>query len=109
MGFFSSNCEGCGHPLLCISAINGINSWMNEGVAITEDSQVIQGFYNGYGTLVDASRDNDYAVGGTNTVWHRACWVQAGSPTDYRGASASSPDQGWFFEEGAHDMAEPRN
>ena len=54
-----------------------------------------------------ADLDAFAAVVGDATVWHQACWKTAGSPMDYRGPSAPSPDQGWFFEDGAHDLPEP--
>uniref|UniRef100_A0A5Q5BTP4 Uncharacterized protein n=2 Tax=unclassified Mycobacterium TaxID=2642494 RepID=A0A5Q5BTP4_MYCSS len=102
MGFFSSACEGCGHPLLSVAATEDINRWMNLGVAITPGGSILQGSYDGYGNL-----DAFEAVVGDATVWHQACWKVAGAPMDYRGASAPAPDQGWFFEDGAHDLAEP--
>ncbi|ORB77100.1 hypothetical protein [Mycobacterium timonense] len=103
MGFFSADCIGCGHPLLSIQATNKVNAWMNWGVAITPDGSILKGRYDGYGRL-DCY---EYAVGVDNTVWHEACWRVAGSPMDYRGESAHSSDQGWFFADGAHDMREP--
>lgn len=104
MGFFSANCEGCGHPLLSIHATHRVNQWMTQGVAITPCSRVLQGRYDGYGRL-GAYED---AVGDENTVWHNACWRVAGSPLDYRGRSAAAEDQGWFFEPWAHALAEPK-
>lgn len=102
VGFFSAKCEGCGHPLLSVAATVQINRWMNSGVAVTRGGSILRGSYDGYGRL-DTFDD---AVGDT-TVWHEACWQVAGAPVDFRGASASADDQGWFFEEGAHDLAEP--
>ena len=43
MGFFSANCEGCGHPLLSVAATEEINRWMNLGVAITRAGSVLKG------------------------------------------------------------------
>ena len=102
MGFFSANCEGCGHPLLSIQATEEINRWMNRGVAITRGGSILKGCYDGYGRL-----DEFDDVVGDTTVWHQACWHTAGSPLEFRGASAPAADQGWFFEDGAHDLAEP--
>lgn len=102
MGFSSVDCVGCGHPILHAHKTNAVNAWMNVGVAITPAGGIISGFYDGYGRL-----DQDFAVGGENTVWHEACWVVSGSPTDHRGPSPSSADQGWFFPEGAHTIPEP--
>lgn len=28
MGFFSKDCHECGHPLLSIYSVSGINDWM---------------------------------------------------------------------------------
>lgn len=103
MGLFSAECEGCGHPLLCPRATTAINSWMQWGVAVTEGGSVLQCVYDGYGSL----GEYEGAVGFENTAWHQACWVKAGCPTDYRGPSKGAADQGWFFEDGAHDMREP--
>lgn len=103
MGLFSAECTSCGHPLLCPAATTQINRWMSRGVAITKDCSVLTGSYNGYGAL----GEYEGVVGFENTVWHQACWDKAGSPTDYRGPSKSASDQGWFFDDGAHDMAQP--
>lgn len=105
MGFFSADCTGCGHPILNAHATNPINQWMHIGVAIWPNGNIRTGFYDGYGNLDE--RIDSCAVGDDTTVWHEACWIAAGSPTDYRGPSMPSPDQGWFFEDGAHDMPEP--
>lgn len=104
MGFFSSDCEGCGHPLLSPQATNGINAWMTHGVAILPNGSVLSGDYDGYGHL-----DEFDCVGmEPSTVWHAACFKCAGSPMDYRGESRCSADQGWFFNDPDHDMVEPR-
>ena len=63
---------------------------------------MLKGEYDGYGRL----NEHEYAVGDANTVWHLACWLLAGKPTDYRGASNHAPDQGFFFTT-EHDMEEP--
>jgi hypothetical protein len=100
----SNNCLGCGHPLLCVEATNQINAWMNRGVVFTPHGSILKGRYDGYGGL-------DFfgvVVDGINTVWHEACWQAAGHPSGYQGPAQFSADQGWFFAEGAHDMAYPR-
>ncbi|MFQ2879905.1 hypothetical protein PJJ85_15490 [Mycobacterium kansasii] len=108
MGFYSSNCLDCGHPLLSDRATNEINAWMNLGVAITRDGSLLKGSYDGYGTLTSPDGHTyQYVVGSNTTVWHQACWLVNGSPTDYRGESLSSEDQGWFFADTVHDLAEP--
>lgn len=103
MGFFSSDCESCGHPLLCRAATSGINEWMTAAVAITPNGSIIKGEYDGYGGIGATEHAIERA-----TVWHQACWTRAGSPTDHRGESRPSADQGWFFGDHEHQMAEPR-
>lgn len=105
MGFFSANCVGCGHPILHANKTNEINAWMNVGVAIWPSGAIRTGFYDGYGNL-DQPFDSP-AVGDDTTVWHEACWIASGSPAEYRGPSPSAPDQGWFFQDGAHTIPEP--
>lgn len=104
MGFFSQDCALCGHPMLSPQATIQINRWMSEGVAVALTGDVHSGEYDGFGRLGGAD-----AVGFDATVWHRACWVIAGRPTDYRGASESSADQGWFFGDDEHAIEEPRH
>lgn len=104
MGFFSSDCEGCGHPLLSPAATTRINAWMNRGVSILPNGSIMRGDYDGYGRLGDVD-----CVGiEPATVWHAACFKVAGSPSDYRGESRYSADQGWLFNDPDHDMAEPK-
>lgn len=103
MGFFSQDCNGCGHPLLSSAATDPINRWMNHGVAIDSRGNVVTGAYDGYGNL-DCY---EQVVGEDATVWHRDCWDKAGQPTTYQGVSASSADQGWFFDDHEHAMPSP--
>lgn len=107
MGFFSQDCAGCGHPALSVYAINGINAWMQYVVAISPGGSILRGIYDGYGRIDDGNGVYDSAVGADNTVWHLACWQVAGSPLDYQGPSRHSDDQGYFFDDGAHDMERP--
>lgn len=104
MGFFSRDCLCCKHPLLSAGAVNARNSWMQKGRVVHENGTVIQGVYDGYGRLDgrDAWDYDDKA-----SVWHAACWEADGKPEGYRGNSRGSADQGWFFDEGDHDMDEP--
>jgi hypothetical protein len=115
MGFFSQDCNGCGHPLLSMHATNHINLWMNEVVAIQPDGAVQEGFYDGYGRIYSEVWDGEdwieetyeEAVGFDATVWHQACWALDGEPTVYLGPSEHSEDQGFFFRKGTHDMPLP--
>lgn len=113
MGFFSADCTGCGHPLLSAYATTEVNAWMQRGVTVFEDGSIVKGLYDGYGHYQRTGSHSqglgfesfeDVVYG---TVWHEACWKVAGSPTDFRGISKDSADQGYFFEDGAHDMVEP--
>ena len=109
MGFYSAKCLGCSHPILCLNATDPINTWMNQAVAVTEDGSILKGEYDGYGALHSPSGSEfPDAVGHGTSVWHRACWEVAGKPDDYRGPSPHAEDQGWFFDDGAHDVAEPK-
>jgi hypothetical protein len=106
MGLFSQDCIACGHPMLWKhQATTAVNEWMGDVVAISRDGEVHMGEYDGYGRVGGA----DHAVGlDGNTVWHRACWEEAGKPMDYRGSSRHSLDQGWFFNDEDHNMRDPR-
>lgn len=103
MGFFSQDCESCGHPLICDAAAEDRNAWMSRGVAISRHNEIASGEYDGYGNL----GGSEYAVGEDATVYHRACWDAEGHPLDYRGPSRHSADQGWFFDDGDHNWATP--
>jgi hypothetical protein len=78
---------------------------MARGVAILSNGSIIHGDYDGYGNLDDFAC---VGIGPGATVWHKACFERAGSPADYRGETRSSADQGWFFSDPDHDMAEPK-
>lgn len=118
MGFFSQDCEACGHPLLGMPATDRTNRWMNDGVAIMPDGKIITGGYDGYGmldgTFEGTDEDGDYPEPTFSwesgvTTWHQRCWELSGSPTDNRGDSRSSADQGWFFNDEDHDVPEPQS
>lgn len=85
-----------------------VNGWMNRGVAITCSGSILKGSYDGYGRFEKHGHGGTFedAVSDT-TVWHEACWHAAGAPQEYRGPSAPADDQGFFFEDGAHDITEP--
>ena len=116
MGFFSWNCRGCEHPLLSLWATNPTNAWMQRAVVVESPSpwsegRVLEGTYDGYGRLDGQEINHQYSGTGTEYkepgCWHRACWVKAGKPADYA-PSKSADDQGYFFDEGEHDLEEPR-
>lgn len=103
MGFFSQDCNGCGHPALSSMATQDKNDWMSHVVALQPNGSIIMGEYDGYGRVAEV----DYAIGDGATVYHHRCWVEAGKPTDYAGPSEGSADQGWFFDDNAHNWASP--
>lgn len=112
MGFFSWNCKRCDHPMLSHYAIDETNGWMNDAVIVGSDGSVGNGEYDGYGRVGEHdwesfARDHDWSTGeGAPDFYHLACWEAEGKPTDYRDGSAGSRDQGFFFDEGDHDLSE---
>lgn len=124
MGLYSYECLGCGHPMLSEHAVsrNGVNEWMQNVVIIHPKKGVVAaGHYDGYGRTpevddVEYARKGGgpmYVLGwdkkterGTDACWHRSCWEMADRPGFTR-ASEQARDQGYFFDDGAHDMADP--
>ena len=100
MGFFSWQCKGCDHPLLSSYATNDINDWMRKVVVIEEGGSILQGDYDGYGRVDERDINWSYA---TPCVWHQACWEKADCPVSYD-PSDRAEDQGFFFEDGDHDL-----
>ena len=121
MGLFSALCNGCKNPILPTFNTEVINAWMSDCVAIYSDGTRVRGFYDGYGRL--DNEDGDCVAGDEDgsvepvccwtsnndgpTVWHAACWYNAGQPKRYEGQSAHAPDQGHFFDEGTYYIPEP--
>ena len=95
MGFFSWDCNGCGHPLLSQYAITEVNAWMHHAVSITPDHDIT------------IHHNPDLRDEFTPCVWHRICWVNANGPIDFV-PSHSSPDQGYFFDPEAHNIPRPK-
>jgi hypothetical protein len=109
MGLFSWDCKECEHPMLSEYATNNINQWMNDVVVIESDGSILKGAYDGYGRVGEL--EITFGICGhefTNEpcCYHNACWENAGEPTEYK-PSQGSNDQGYFFDEGEHDMEEP--
>jgi len=106
MGFFSANCRACGHPLLSRAATTeGVNGWMRFGVVVFGNGEVHDGEYDGYGRLDGHDVHDGYLYEGS--VYHEDCWKALGKPMDFVGKSDDADDQGWFFDDGDHDMASP--
>lgn len=105
MGMFSYLCKECRHPLLSKGATNpGINDWMCRAVILTNRGETFIGEYDGYGR---AGGEDDLEY---HACLHEACWEKAGKPNfaDYGSPSDHAPDQGWFFDDGDHDLIDPR-
>jgi len=103
MGFFSWNCKGCGHPMLCEAAANeSKNGWMKDVVAIEKSGSILKGEYDGYGRI-GGHEIEDYEA----ECYHQHCWEKAGRPTEFTEVSSSASDQGWFFEDGTHNIDPP--
>jgi len=102
MGFFSWNCNGCGHPMLSNYATNEVNAWMNNVVLIRPGRDPIHGSYDGYGRVGCYEIDFDDGC----CCYHEACWAEAGEPTKWV-ESDYSDDQGFFFDESDHNMKCP--
>ena len=102
MGFFSWNCNSCGHPMLSSYATNDINRWMRDVFVIEKGVSILKGEYDGYGR-VDGHEMN-YSG---NCVYHEACWEKAGKPLEWDHPSEDAADQGFFFNDPTHDMSRP--
>jgi hypothetical protein len=102
MGFFSWNCNECGHPMLSRYATNDVNSWMNDVVIVRAKGDTIHGSYDGYG------RVDCYEIAWDDgcCCYHEACWIKAGMPMEWK-ESEHSDDQGFFFDESDHNMRHP--
>lgn len=104
MGFFSWDCKACGHPALCKQAADPeINSWMTKAIVMFSNGDSSRGNFDGYGRV---GRFDGGTFGDVPCLYHLACWEAAGCPP-YSGPSRTSKDQGWFFDDGDHDMLEP--
>ena len=101
MGFFSWDCESCGHPMLSPSATEDKNGWMSNCVALGENGSVLVGEYDGYGRL--DGMEIDYIK---PCVYHADCWVHKNKP-GYTGESNGSADQGFFFDDNVHNIESP--
>ena len=82
---------------------------MTKVVLLGKDGSVILGDYDGYGrvhTKEFGTVEIDLYGSNEPCLYHKACWEKAGQPK-YSGPSQDSDDQGWFFNDGDHDMEEP--
>ena len=63
----------------------------------------LQGEYDGYGRVGGGDIDDSR---GEPCLWHIACWEVSGKPA-YDKASENARDQGFFFDEGDHNIPQP--
>jgi hypothetical protein len=96
MGFYSWDCEECGKSLK--NEYTDTPKEQRIGTALLENGSIIHGEYTGYGSLEDLDISD-----GSPTIYHKACWVKAGKPTEYKGESPSAGDQGYFGSEEADE------
>jgi hypothetical protein len=106
MGFFSWNCKACGHSILSHHAIESNNEWMTRAVILNSDGEIMRGEYDGYGRC--GSYDYNESCGDPE-MYHEACWEVIGKPTEFTGASESSRDQGYFFDDNVHNVHPPKD
>ena len=107
MGFFSYKCLGCDHPMLGPMATNKTNYWMSQVIAVfpndkTWKGSTWEGQYDGYGRIGNLKLPYPLPC----ACWHRACWEKASRPK-FEKVSDNADDQGWFFDEGEHDLPKP--
>jgi len=95
MGFFSWNCKGCGESIKAPYDLPDELAWQNEIISIAADNTLVSGNYDGYGRIEGYWADDE--LGRNPEVWHGECWVKAGKPTKYSGASDYAEDQGFFY------------
>lgn len=112
MGFFSWNCKKCGHPMLSEYAISEKNGWMNKVVVILPGGSILKGSYDGYGRVDGREIDgyewtDDDEMTNSPQCYHEACWKAEGKPSEYTEGSNDSEDQGYFFDDGTHDIDPP--
>jgi hypothetical protein len=103
MGFFSWNCKRCGHPMLSEYALEDKNEWMNDVVVIENNGSILKGKYDGYG-CVDDREISGMLSKHEPECYHLHCWEKAGSPMEYTSASDNARDQGFFFDDGVHNI-----
>jgi hypothetical protein len=77
---------------------------MSQVVVLTNRGGRFIGGYDGYGRVGELE-SIEYAA-----CVHEACWELAGKPefSHYGSPSGHAADQGWFFDDGDHDMIDPR-
>lgn len=110
MGMFSWKCVSCGDSILSSYSINPKdhavdNSWMADAVSILPGGSILIGEYDGYGRIDDREAFDEMTL--RACMYHKACWVLAGKPTQFV-ESKDANDQGYFFEDGKYDKPEPK-
>jgi len=97
MGFFSWNCKGCGESIKAPYDIPEGIEWQNNAIVIGQGPNINRGSYDGYGRINGIEVNH---VVEDPEMWHEKCWIDAGSPLEYTGASEYAEDQGFFYGDG---------
>jgi hypothetical protein len=106
MGFFSQACKGCGLTIRSRHSTRDASRWMTKAVVLFKNGDRVSGEYDGYGRVGNMEDDGGDPIigGGSNEVWHEACWKAHGKP-EFTGPSGGGRDQGYFV--GEYDPEEP--
>jgi hypothetical protein len=82
---------------------------MSRAVVLLQDGTHFVGEYDGYGSVGGFDDEDGDGLAG-EVCLHEACWEKAGKPAccRYESGSTSAADQGWFFDDGDHDLIDPR-
>ena len=73
MGFFSSNCKGCGESIKSPYDLPTEIEWQNVMVAISPSGELAVGSYDGYGRIAEEEKLID--IDPDAEWWHRRCWT----------------------------------
>ena len=95
MGFFSTNCKGCGASIKAPYNLPSEIEWQNVMVAASPSGEIAVGSYDGYGRV--AEDENLLDIAPDAEWWHQRCWQSAGEP-EYVSPSDHSRDQGFFYD-----------
>lgn len=84
---------------------------MSEVICYHEGGETFAGLYDGHGALIDYHGDMVHELDAHDNpcVWHKSCWSV--TPESFRAKytpSKPAPDCGYYFDEKAHQMPEPR-
>jgi hypothetical protein len=80
---------------------------MQQGIVIFANENIFSGEYDGYGRMGGFDSGGSGFDLSDGSVYHKDCHKALGKPMDFAGKSQHADDQGWFFDNGDHDMASP--